>query len=66
MNRGRPGLVMAVLRYVVLTGPLAWAGLRVASALSQPPLYGLIVGLMLAGAIPSLAFWLWLRAALPR
>jgi Na+-driven multidrug efflux pump len=64
MNQGRPGLVMAILRYLVLTGPLAWLGLRAAASAGYPPLYGLMLGLLGAAAISSLAFYGWLRRAL--
>ena len=46
MQRGRPGLVMALVRYLVLTVPLAWAGSRAAAALDLPQLYGMLLGLM--------------------
>ncbi|MCP3979851.1 MAG: MATE family efflux transporter [bacterium] len=64
MNRGRPGLVMAVLRYLVLTAPLAWLGIVAAERAGQPALYGLIFGLLAAAGLASVAFSLWLRAAL--
>jgi len=60
MNRGRPGLVMAVFRYLVLTAPLAWAGMKIAESLGQQPLYGLIVGLLAAAAVSSTVFGVWL------
>ena len=56
---------MAGLRYVVLTAPLAWAGMRIAASFGQPGLYGLIFGLIAAGGLTSGIFYLWLRAALP-
>jgi len=65
MNRGRPGLAMAVLRYVVLTLPLAWLGARLAPGLGYPPLYGVIISLLLAAATTAVIFLGWLRAALP-
>ena len=65
MGRGTPGLAVATLRYVVLTGPLAWLGMQVARGIGEPPLYGLIVGLLLAATVSSVLFALWLRAALP-
>jgi Na+-driven multidrug efflux pump len=65
MQRGRPGLVMAIVRYVVLTGPLAWLGMISATRLGQPELYGLIAGTLVAAAISSAAFYLWLRAEIP-
>ena len=64
MNRGRPGLAMATLRYLLLTGPLAWAGLHVAERLGYAPIHGLIVGMLAAAAVPSGLFYLWMRAAL--
>jgi Na+-driven multidrug efflux pump len=64
LQRGRPGLAMALLRYVVLTGPLAWLGLAAASALGEPPFHGLVLGTLAAAAISSVAFYAWLRAAL--
>jgi Na+-driven multidrug efflux pump len=66
MNRGRPGLLMAAFRYLLLTGPLAWAGLMLARQAGQPELYGLIVGLLAAAAVSSVVFFAWLRAALAR
>ncbi len=64
MQRGNPGLVMAVLRYVVLTVPLALLGVIAARGLGQPELYGLLVGTLAAGAISSAVFWAWLDRAL--
>ena len=64
LNQGRPGLIMAVFRYLVLTWPLAWGGLRLAEQLGHPEIYGLVVGLLIAAAVSSLVFYLWLRAAL--
>jgi Na+-driven multidrug efflux pump len=65
MQRWQPGLVMALVRYVVLTGPLAWLGLVSARGMAQPALFGLICGTLVAGAISSAAFYLWLRSTLP-
>ncbi len=65
LHRGTPGLVMAAFRYVVLTGPLAWAGIVAARALEQPPLYGLLVGLLAAASVSSVVFYVWLQRELP-
>ncbi len=65
MQRGSPGLVMAAIRYLVLTLPLAWGGSEIARIVGQPPMYGLIAGLAVAAAVSSAAFYGWLRAALP-
>jgi Na+-driven multidrug efflux pump len=64
MNRGRPGLLMAVLRYGVLTGPMAWLGLRVADRAGVPALHGLIIALLVVGLASSVVFFIWVRAAL--
>lgn len=64
MGRGRPGLAMAVVRYVVLAAPLAWTGLQLAPALGVNGVLGLIFGLGVASAASSAAFYAWTRAAL--
>lgn len=64
MGRGRPGLVMAILRYVLLAGPAAWIGLRAGAAFGVPGLYGLLVGLVAAAALTSLLFAGWTQRAL--
>lgn len=64
MGRGTPGLAVASLRYVLLTGPLAWLGMRVARLSGEPALYGLLLGTLAAAAISSLVFYLWLHSAL--
>jgi Na+-driven multidrug efflux pump len=65
MNQGRPGLVMAVLRYVFLTAPLCALGIYAAAAAGTEPLYGLVGGLLVVAAVSSTVFYLWLRSALP-
>jgi len=64
MNRGRPGLIMAIVRYLGLTLPAAWFGMQAAEGLGRPALQGMIVGLLVAAAISSAAFYVWVRAAL--
>jgi Na+-driven multidrug efflux pump len=64
MGRGKPGLSMSLLRYVVLAGPSAFLGLRLAPALDVSPVMGLVGGLMVATAISSAVFLLWTRKAL--
>lgn len=64
MGRGAPGLAMATLRYVVLTGPLCWLGIRIAERGGWPGLHGAVGGTLLAAALPSCVFYLWLRAAI--
>ena len=64
MQRGTPGLVMAGLRYVILTPLAAWLGILVAASLGRPGLYGLAIGLLAAAAATSLVFSVWLHRAL--
>jgi putative MATE family efflux protein len=66
LGRGRPGLVMALVRYVGLTAPFAWAGSTVARAWGVEGMYGLVLGLMAATALSSLAFLGWIRSSLQR
>jgi len=65
MNQGRPGLVMAILRYLVLATPGAWLGMKAArSLLGLPEIYGLVTGLLVVAAASSIVFSLWLRRTL--
>ncbi|MGH9870136.1 MAG: MATE family efflux transporter [Candidatus Polarisedimenticolia bacterium] len=64
MQRGRPGLAVALLRYVVLTIPMAMAGTWVARGLGLPSFVGMLGGLIGATAIASIVFLIWIRAAL--
>jgi Na+-driven multidrug efflux pump len=64
LGRGVPGLAVASLRYLVLTAPLAWLGMRAGALLGEPPLYGLLVGTLAAAAVASAVFLGWMNAAL--
>ena len=64
MQRGAPGLIMALLRYTVLTAPLAWAGMETARALGHSQFIGLVGGLIVAMGITSIVFLAWMRSAL--
>ena len=64
LQRGRPGLVMAVFRYIVLMVPMALLGKGVAARLGQPELLGIVVGLIAASGIASAVFLVWMRRAL--
>ncbi|MGD8377858.1 MAG: MATE family efflux transporter [Acidobacteriota bacterium] len=64
MGRGRPGLLVAFVRYALLTFPAAWAGMHLATSLGHPPIYGLVTGLVLVAAISSAIFLIWLRSTL--
>jgi len=61
LQRGRPGLTMAVFRYAVLTIPFAFGGMQAAHGLGRPPLYGLLVGLIGASGLASAVFFIWMR-----
>lgn len=61
MQKGRPGLVMAVVRYGILAGPAAWGGARLAMAGQWPGIYGLLLGLIAAALASSVVFAWWLR-----
>jgi len=61
LQRGRPGLVMAVFRYTILTIPFAFAGMKAADFLGRPPLYGLLAGLIGASGLASAVFFIWMR-----
>ena len=64
MNRGRPGLVMAILRFGLLTAPALWVGMVATQRLGQPEVYGMVAALLVVAALTSAIFLLWLRAAL--
>jgi MATE family, multidrug efflux pump len=66
LQRGRPGLTMAVLRYAILTIPFAFAGMNLAHVLGRPPLYGLLAGLICASGLASAVFIIWMRGFLGR
>ncbi|MEZ6187441.1 MAG: MATE family efflux transporter [Planctomycetota bacterium] len=62
VQRGFPGLIMSALRYVVLAVPGGWIGVQLALSQGQPPLLGLVGGLILATALVSIAITVWLVA----
>jgi Na+-driven multidrug efflux pump len=64
LRRGVPGLAMATLRYVVLTAPAAWLGIRLARDLGEAPIVGLVPALVGVALASSAVFALWTRAAL--
>jgi len=66
MGRGRPGLLVALLRYAVLTVPSALLGVRLAAAWGYPAFHGLLLGLLAATAFSSAIFHGWLAAYLRR
>ena len=59
LQRGRPGLVVALLRYMILTAPCGLLGMWGADHLGFPPLFGLLVGLIVASGLTSVIFTVW-------
>ncbi len=66
MGRGRPGLYIAILRYVVLTWPAAYIGIQVARNMGQPDLYGILIALVGIAGVSSAMLAAWLRIVLPQ
>ncbi len=66
MGRGRPGLLMALLRHVLLALPAAWLGVFLAKGAGFAELNGLLIGLLAATTLVSLVFAGWLRVELAR
>ncbi len=64
LGRGRPGLAVAVLRYLVLTVPSVWIGVRAAEAIGRAGFEGVVVSLTLTAALCSGVFLVWIRRAL--
>ena len=64
MGKGRPGLIVASVRVLLLSAPAAWIGMEAAARLGQPPIYGLIAGLQVVSALTSALFFLWVRRTL--
>jgi MATE family, multidrug efflux pump len=60
VQRGGPALVMAVVRYLLLSVPLAWAGMAAASGWGVEPFAGLVGGLILGTGLVSILFTVWL------
>jgi Na+-driven multidrug efflux pump len=63
LQRARPGLVISLLRYVVMTAPCGLAGIWGARYLQAPALFGLLVGLIVASGVASGIFLVWYRRA---
>jgi Na+-driven multidrug efflux pump len=64
MQQGWPGLAVALLRYVVLTMPCLIAGFWLAISWGYPGVLGALVGLVLASAVASLVFLVWMQRAI--
>ena len=57
--------IIYISAIAVLLLPLAWLGSRLAPGMGYPPLYGIMIGLLVASTATSVIFLGWLRAALP-
>ena len=64
LQRGRPGLVVAIIRYLILTAPCGLFGMLGAGRLGIPALFGLLLGLIVASALSSGIFMIWYRRTL--
>ncbi len=64
MQKGRPGLIAAAIRYLGLTLPLAWGGILISQSIDAHPLYGLIGGLLVASLLTSGLLLVWLGKTL--
>ena len=60
MQRGSPGLITALVRYLVMTLPMAWIGIKLAESSGFHPIYGLVVGVMAAALFSSAMISVWL------
>ena len=58
---GRPTVIMAVLRYVVLALPLAFLGRELAGPWGATTFQGLMMGLLVATLIGSLVYLIWVE-----
>jgi putative MATE family efflux protein len=65
MGKGKPGLIVASIRVLLLSAPFAWGGMQVAESLGKPPIYGLIIGLQLVMVLTATIFFKWLHRELP-
>lgn len=66
MQQGWPGLAVALLRYVVLTMPCVIGGFWLAAKLGHPGVLGALGGLVVASAVASLVFLVWMHRAMAR
>lgn len=64
LGQGRPGLILALLRHLVLLAPCAAAAIWAAEHWRVPPLYGLLGGLAVAALVTSSIALLWARRSL--
>lgn len=64
MQRGLPGLIMALVRYLALSAPLGLLGATLAHRTGHAPFHGLLAGVVLAAALASTIFVAWLRRVL--
>jgi len=66
MQMAKPGLVVALLRYCLMTAPFGFAGIRLAPLFGYPAIMGLLFGLIFATALSSLTIQLWMNRTLKR
>lgn len=59
MQQGKPGLMAALFRYIILTAPGLWLGIEIAQDQGEPELYGVLVGLIAVSGVSSVVFVIW-------
>jgi Na+-driven multidrug efflux pump len=64
LQEPRPGLKLSVLRSLILSVPLGWAGFKVAPHVGLQELQGLLLGGALASGITSFVALNWMRQTL--
>jgi len=64
LQRGRPGFIMAGLRYGILAAPFAFGGARLAERLGGSGFHGMLLGLIAATGLVSAIFLVWMQATL--
>ena len=66
VQMGWPGLVMAILRYIVLAAPCAFLGRTMAENAGHPAIYGIAIALIIASGFASFIFLIWMTRVLRR
>ncbi len=66
MQMAKPGLVIAVMRYCLMTAPFGFLGIRFAPFFGYPAIIGLLLGLIVATALASLTIQVWMNRTLNR
>ncbi len=60
-QRGKPTILMALLRYALLAPLFAFGGMKLLPLFQISPFHGLLMGLLLASLLSSIIYWIWCR-----